>query len=377
MPTPAFDSNGKPTRWPCADGVAVRGRPAAGVGEAETSGGGYAKRRRLEEDTPRTDEAVGACEPPVPLRKVKILSWTAHECIHIGAAVPLLQGAERGPAPGNDASTQEEQEEQASPPGEEERFDQARARLQQEPRGREAESEGKQFSAEGDGRQTSAEGDGRQLSAAREGSRLSEQGDECIHIGVAAPPLQGADRGPAPGIDGGLESGSAQEEQEEQASPPGEDSQERFDQARARLQQEPRGREAEGGGKQFSAEGDGGQISADGEGRQFSDEGEGRQLSAEGEGRQLSAEGEGRQLSVEGEGRQCSVEGEGKQFSAEGEGKQLSAERSKLSADRDVLVGAAAGTDGAATPSHVPQAPQLAATAHANINAACRGGKMS
>ena len=185
MPTPAWDSNGNRTRWPCADRVAVRGSEAdvqAGVGEGQKSGGGYVKRRRLEEDTPRADKVSGACEPPV--RRVKILSWTAHECIHIGAAVQLLQGEKRGQ--GSDGgqvrgSAQEERGEQEIPPGEDAQ-EKARGRWQQEPavRGAEqfsAESEGKQFSAEGDGRQFSDEDAGRQFSDEGEGRQFPHAGD--------------------------------------------------------------------------------------------------------------------------------------------------------------------------------------------------------
>ena len=74
MPTPAFDWSGKPTGY----GV-PSARPSAPASESEP-----AKIRRLEDDVPRIDFASEAREPLEPLRKIKVLSWTAHEFIHIG-----------------------------------------------------------------------------------------------------------------------------------------------------------------------------------------------------------------------------------------------------------------------------------------------------
>ena len=73
MPTPAFDWSGKPT------GCEVpSARPSVPAGESAPS-----KIRRLE-DVPRMDFASEGREPLEPLRKIKVLSWTAHEFIHIG-----------------------------------------------------------------------------------------------------------------------------------------------------------------------------------------------------------------------------------------------------------------------------------------------------
>jgi hypothetical protein len=75
MPTPAFDWSGKPTGKPKVPSA----RPSALAGEREP-----AKIRRLQDDVPRMDFASEAREPREPLRKIKVLSWTAHEFIHIG-----------------------------------------------------------------------------------------------------------------------------------------------------------------------------------------------------------------------------------------------------------------------------------------------------